>query len=84
MRLLILLLLGVLTLFQYDFWFGKNGYLDYKETEQEISQHKAENAKLSQRNQVVAAEIKDLKEIKEILSKELEQKLKEMEQKNEN
>ena len=62
MRLLILLLLGVLTLFQYDFWFGKNGYLDYKETEQEISQHKAENAKLSQRNQVVAAEIKDLRE----------------------
>lgn len=62
MRLLILLLLGVLMLFQYDFWFGKNGYLDYKETEREISQHKAENAKLSQRNQVVAAEIKDLKE----------------------
>ena len=62
MRLLILLLLGVLTLFQYDFWFGKNGYFDYKNTEQEISLHKAENAQLSQRNQTIAAEIKDLKE----------------------
>lgn len=62
MRLFILLLLAVLMLFQYDFWFGKNGYWDYKENEQEISLHKAENAKLSQRNQIIAAEIKDLKE----------------------
>lgn len=62
MRLFISLLLAVLVLFQYDFWFGKNGYFDYKNTEQEISLHKAENAQLSQRNQTIAAEIKDLKE----------------------
>ncbi|EIJ69176.1 cell division protein FtsB [Pasteurella bettyae] len=62
MRLLILTLTVVLLLFQYDFWFGKNGYLDYKETASEIAVHKEENTKLSQRNQVVAAEIKDLRE----------------------
>ena len=62
MRVFIFILLGVLALFQYDFWFGKNGYLDYKNITAEIAQHKAENEKLSQRNQIIAAEIKDLKE----------------------
>ncbi|NBI43758.1 cell division protein FtsB [[Haemophilus] felis] len=62
MRLFILLLVSILLLFQYDFWFGKNGYLDYKRVAQEIQQHKQENEKLSQRNQVLAAEIKDLKQ----------------------
>ncbi|AAU38883.1 MULTISPECIES: cell division protein FtsB [Basfia] len=62
MRLFILILSAILLLFQYDLWFGKNGYLDYKETAEEIAMHKAENTKLSQRNQVVAAEIRDLKD----------------------
>ncbi|MDU8923387.1 cell division protein FtsB [Pasteurellaceae bacterium LIM206] len=62
MRILILILVAVLLLFQYDFWFGKNGYLDYKETAAEIAKHKDENTKLAQRNQVIAAEIKDLKD----------------------
>lgn len=62
MRLFILLLTCVLALFQYAFWFGKNGYVDYKNTEQEIAVRKQENAKLSNRNQIVRAEIKDLKD----------------------
>ena len=62
MRLFILLLTCVLALFQYAFWFGKNGYVDYKNTEQEIAVRKEENAKLSNRNQIVRAEIKDLKD----------------------
>ncbi|MGQ0287419.1 cell division protein FtsB [Pasteurellaceae bacterium 22721_9_1] len=61
MRIFIILLIAVLCLFQYDFWFHKNGYLDYIQTREEIEVHKAENLKLSQRNQVIAAEIKDLK-----------------------
>ncbi|TDQ56664.1 cell division protein FtsB [Mesocricetibacter intestinalis] len=62
MRLLIFVLLAVLLLFQYDFWFGKNGYFDYKDTAAEIAARKEENTKLSQRNQVIAAEIRDLKD----------------------
>lgn len=62
MRLLIIILTAVLLLFQYDLWFGKNGYLDYQETQEQIEIHKAENMKLSQRNQVIAAEIRDLRD----------------------
>lgn len=43
MRLFISLLIAVLLLFQYDFWFGKNGYWDYKNTTKEIAVHQQEN-----------------------------------------
>ncbi|WP_386695366.1 cell division protein FtsB [Lonepinella sp. MS14435] len=62
MRLLTILLIAVLMLFQYDFWFGKNGYFDNQQTTEEIAQKKEENMKLLQRNQVISAEIKDLKD----------------------
>lgn len=62
MRLFIILLTALLLLFQYDFWFAKNGYLDYQNVAQVIAEQKAENLKLSQRNQEIAAEIKDLKD----------------------
>ncbi|WP_386688643.1 cell division protein FtsB [Lonepinella sp. MS14437] len=62
MRLLTILLIAVLMLFQYDFWFGKNGYFDNQQTTEEIALKKEENMKLLQRNQVISAEIKDLKD----------------------
>lgn len=62
MRLLIFVLASLLLYFQYHFWFGKNGYTTYRLMEQEIALNTAENEKLSQRNQLIAAEIKDLKE----------------------
>ena len=62
MRLFIFILVALLLLFQYDFWIGKNGYFDYQDTSKEITQRQQENEKLSQRNQVITAEIKDLKE----------------------
>ena len=34
---------GILVLFQYDLWFGKNGYFDYKDVEAQIKENKAEN-----------------------------------------
>lgn len=61
MRILLILLGVLLVLFQYNFWFGKNGYTDYKETEAAIAEHTAENEKLTQRNQQISAEIKDLR-----------------------
>ncbi|WP_431053840.1 cell division protein FtsB [Testudinibacter sp. TW-1] len=62
MRVLIIILGGLLLLFQYSFWFGKNGYRDNQAVQQEIEQRTAENTQLSQRNQLIMAEIKDLKE----------------------
>lgn len=60
MRLLTLMLAAVLLLFQYDFWFGKNGYFDNQDIATQITTNKAENEKLSQRNQMVSAEIQGL------------------------
>ena len=51
MRLLILILFAILALFQYDLWFGRNGFWDYRETAVKIVENHAENEKLSQRNQ---------------------------------
>lgn len=62
MRIFIFILLALLTLFQYDFWLGKNGYLDNQKIQQEIVIQKQENNKLTQRNEAIFAEIKDLKE----------------------
>lgn len=61
MRLLIILLTAVLLLFQYDLWFGKNGYLDYQKATEDVAHYKKENQKLFQRNQEIKAEIQDLK-----------------------
>ena len=60
MRLFIGILVGILVLFQYDLWFGKNGYFDYKDVAAQIKENKAENEKLSQRNQMISAEIQGL------------------------
>lgn len=62
MRILLLCLVLLLGLFQYQFWFDKNGYMDYQNVRAKIAVSKQENEVLSQKNQVVAAEIKDLKQ----------------------
>ena len=45
MRLFIGILVGILVLFQYDLWFGKNGYFDYKDVAAQIKENKAEKWK---------------------------------------
>ncbi|OOF69928.1 cell division protein FtsB [Rodentibacter caecimuris] len=60
MRFFIAILTGILLLFQYDLWFGKNGYFDHQQISQKIIENRAENEKLLHRNQLIAAEIKGL------------------------
>lgn len=62
MRVLIIILLGLLAYFQYEFWWGKNGFSDYHHYQQEVAQLKQENAKKTARNNQMFAQIRDLKE----------------------
>lgn len=62
MRLLVICLLSILVFFQYQLWIGDNGYLDYRTAKRLVSEKTIENANLEQRNRLIKAEIKDLKE----------------------
>lgn len=62
MRLLKLLFLCLLIGLQYRLWFGKNSVPDFWRTQQEVARQADTNERLEQRNQVLAAEIADLRE----------------------
>ena len=61
----ILLLLGVLAVLlawlQYRMWFGKGGRNEVDALQQQVAQQAYANSGLKQRNDVLAAEVKDLK-----------------------
>lgn len=61
MRLLILCLTLLLGYFQYLFWFGQNGWFEYRDAEKAVTHLKAENDELEARNKMIEAEIHDLK-----------------------
>lgn len=61
MRLLKLALLIVLLAMQYRLWFGKNSLPDYWRVQQDVARQVEANQRLQQRNQVLAADIADLR-----------------------
>jgi len=67
MRLVMLILLGLFVALQYRLWWGKNSLPDYWRLQQEVARQAENNDRLAQRNQILAADIKDLREGEEAL-----------------
>ncbi len=60
-RLLLWLAAGIFLILQLSLWFGEGGILDVHRLKTAVAQQQAENLKLRQRNQVLEAEVNDLK-----------------------
>lgn len=62
MRLLIVFLGFLLVHFQYLFWFGENGWFDYKHAETAVIELNERHSKLDLRNKMISAEITNLQQ----------------------
>ncbi|SDO20407.1 cell division protein FtsB [Vreelandella arcis] len=58
---LLLALLLVLGMLQYQLWLGEGGWHDLQQLEQRVAVQEAENVPLRERNARMAAEVTDLK-----------------------
>ncbi|MFZ6755840.1 cell division protein FtsB [Undibacterium sp. Ji50W] len=61
MRLIALSFAALLLLIQYPLWLGKGGWLRVWELDRQVSQVKANNDKLKERNGKLESEVQDLK-----------------------
>ena len=61
MRILSIILVGLLTLLQYDLWVGEGSLTAASQLEQAIAAQQAENTRLAERNDALSAEVADLK-----------------------
>ena len=61
MRWLIALLVLLLLVLQYRLWFGENGARQVMALQARVAEQEAENRRLSERNDALAAEVEDLK-----------------------
>lgn len=62
MRLLKLVFIIALIALQYRLWMGKNSLPDYWHLQSDVQRQAETNTRLKQRNQVLAADIADLRE----------------------
>lgn len=60
-KLLLLVALVVFLVLQFNLWFGEGGVRDVQALKEAVAQQQQENEKLSERNRVLEAEVKDLK-----------------------
>ena len=61
MRVLLLVLALLLCSLQYKLWFGSGGHHEVVALRAQVTAQEAENEKLRQRNEALAAEVEDLK-----------------------
>lgn len=61
MKWLTLSLAVLLALLQYVLWFGDGGLRDLWRLERQVTEQQSENERLTERNDALAAEVKDLK-----------------------
>lgn len=62
MRLLTLIFVLLIAALQYPLWLGKGSWLRVWDLNQQIAAQKGENAKLKARNDMLDAEVRDLKQ----------------------
>jgi len=62
MRTLAVALAAFVILLQYPLWFGKGGWLRVWSLERQMQEQKDANSRLRQRNGVLDAEVRDLKQ----------------------
>ena len=62
MRVLALTLAALILLLQYPLWLGKGSWLMVWELDRQLQAQKTENARLEERNNVLDAEVRDLKQ----------------------
>jgi len=62
MRIFSLVLVALIVLLQYPLWLGKGGWLRVWEVDRQVKAQKEINAKLRARNDVLDAEVRDLKQ----------------------
>ena len=62
MKLLFAGLLVLLIILQLTLWFGEGGLAEVRQLRQQIEKQQAENARLSERNAALVAEVKDFKQ----------------------
>lgn len=61
MRLLTVIMLALVLTLQYRVWFGQHGMQDLRELQNDVARQQQNNESLQQRNQLIAADIDDLR-----------------------
>ena len=62
MKIISIILVGIVVVLQYTLWIGPGGMTRVWQLKKQLVEQQAENDKLKDRNDVLLAEIKDLKQ----------------------